>query len=281
MDWRQFIIESLIGLENIVDIQGDLILHYNDQLATLNGLENLQSINGDLKISDSWELSNLSGLEGLNAIGGSLDLYGNYYIESLTGIDNLGNIGGDLRISQSFDLVDISALSNLSEINGDLEIEGCFVLESLSGLDSIDHQSIDNLYLSSSGLSYCAVASICNYLENPSGTTVIQGNEEGCNSEEEVIEDCTVRTTEFGMKNGVELYPNPTSRIVNIRNLNPDCRYILKLYDCFGRLLLNKCFPHGMSEVQFDVGDYSIGIYTLVISSNSKPIQIEKVVITK
>ncbi len=58
---------DLSGLENLVSIQGALVVYFNPYLQNLNGLGSIETLGNDLlRIDDNAELASLEGLENIN-----------------------------------------------------------------------------------------------------------------------------------------------------------------------------------------------------------------------
>jgi hypothetical protein len=142
---------SLIGLENLTSVGGELVIEGNLLLKSLTGLENLTSIGGGLVIGGrggynkgNFSLKNLTGLDNLKSIGGGLVIggshtlnNGNFNLTSLRGLENLTSIGGYLCISSNDALTSLSGLGKLKSISGLLRIDGNDALTSLTGLDNL------------------------------------------------------------------------------------------------------------------------------------------------
>lgn len=90
-------LKSLMGLENLQTVSGDLYIGYNTRLPSLKGLEHLNHVGGDLIIYDN-RLSTIEGLEGLEEVGGNINIGRNTDLISLDGLDQLQFIGGDMDI---------------------------------------------------------------------------------------------------------------------------------------------------------------------------------------
>ncbi len=100
------------------------------------------------------------------------------------------NIQGDVTISGD-DIINLNGLVNVTSIEGGLYIINNPVLTDIWGLANIDPGSIEDLYIvNNASLSVCDIQSICEYLASPNGTMTIQNNATGCNSPEEVEENC-------------------------------------------------------------------------------------------
>ena len=123
---------SLIGLENVVSIGGDLRIMNLDSLTSLTGLDNVTSIGGNLQIWDNDALVTFSGLDNLDSIEGNLEIGWLYYWPrgnpSLNSLENLGNlsfIGGDVIIIYNDTLSSCEAQSiceYLANPNGGISI---------------------------------------------------------------------------------------------------------------------------------------------------------------
>ena len=159
---------SIEGLTNLTRIGGELILYYNEALASLEPLGNLTSINGfqlvgndavtsleplrhlftelegSLVVSGNDGLSNFDVFGDLDRLGGTLSLGG----PALTQLNFpiLEIVGGDLRIGGTVELLDLQGLESLTTIGGELSISGTEGLISLDGLANL--QSLGRLWLS-------------------------------------------------------------------------------------------------------------------------------------
>lgn len=96
-------LEELTGLENIVTVNGSLIIGAEniESLEVLSGIESCQN----LSINSTDNLPCLTGLETLTTINGNLSITGNYGLLSLTGLENVTTIGGDITITSNFRLL--------------------------------------------------------------------------------------------------------------------------------------------------------------------------------
>jgi hypothetical protein len=137
-------ITSLIGLNVLTELGGDLLISYNDSLTSLTGLENLISIEGSCLIKNNIVLPDLNGLNYLNSIGGSLFISDNDTLTSLAGLEALVYIGDDLTIGSTIpsgnpsNIENLSGLVNLSVLEDDLNIFLNGVLTNLTGLNNLD-----------------------------------------------------------------------------------------------------------------------------------------------
>lgn len=216
---------SLSGIEGLTSM-GDLFITGNDALSNLSGLEGLTTINGSLEIWGNNSLTSLSGLEGLTSIDGNLSI-GDWWIgafapplTNLDGLETLSSISGNLEISLNNTLTNLAGMNKVSSIGGDLMLLENNALTSLAGLEYIEAASIENLYIAYNPLlSQCEIKSICDYLAAPNGIIDIQENAPGCDSPETVLDSCednSVVDDEQFIKDKLVLYPNPSSRELNI-----------------------------------------------------------------
>ncbi len=179
------------------EIEGNVIIEESD-IINLNGLSVLTSIGGSLVVYGNNALTNFTGLEGLTTIGNCLEFFRNDSLTSLSGLEGLTTIGGylsiglnDIGLPGNQSLISLEGLSNLISVGTKLEVLGNPSLTSLSGLDNIEAVSIQSISIAgNNSLSTCEVKSICDYLVSPNGSINIYDNAPGCNSPEEVEQEC-------------------------------------------------------------------------------------------
>lgn len=143
-------LQNLGGLDSVCPsqpgtiVRGYLDIEDNAVLESLEGLESIVDVGGSLRISGNAALTDLYGLNNLTHAG-------NLWIEdaiqperppqpltSLDGLDSLTAIDGFLVIEDQPNLTSISALGNVSGQVNTLRIERCPQLASLDGLDNIE-----------------------------------------------------------------------------------------------------------------------------------------------
>ncbi len=117
-------ISSLNGLLSLKTINGYLgigeDLVGNPNLNSLEGLNNIVEINGGLIILGNEGLINLTGLSKLTRLQVGLWVGYNNYITSLYGLDSLINITGDIQIYNNYSLFSLNSLSNIEPENIEL-----------------------------------------------------------------------------------------------------------------------------------------------------------------
>lgn len=80
-------------------LEGDILIRGENNIADLSGLDVVTSCTGGLSIKWNYSITNLTGLDNLASIGGNLEIYNNDILNDLTGFDNLASIGGNLRFT--------------------------------------------------------------------------------------------------------------------------------------------------------------------------------------
>jgi hypothetical protein len=187
-------IGDLSGLNSLTQVDDYLIIYYCAELDNLSGLNSLSHVGGGFVIALNNFLTNIQALESLNAIGYGLWIEYNWSLDSLTGFDNLISVDSSINIDHNDNLVDISALKN------------------------INANSIHNYLIVryNNSLSDCAIQSICDYIENPNGLVLINNNSEGCNSPEEVEAACLSGVEENITSDKITLYRNPANSFITI-----------------------------------------------------------------
>jgi hypothetical protein len=261
---------SLNGLENIVTT-GQVWIGYSTNLQTLSGLHNLVACNGSFTISENESLSDLNGVESLNFIFGL-----NIMSSNLTSLKGLNNVTTITRIDFKNNpyLYDLSALSNVNS-GGHLAIYNNPALISLSGLDNIDPQSLTELAIHDNPLlSTCEVQSICDYIESPGGSIIINNNAPGCDSQEEVEEACGINAiNEETTENDTWIYPNPVHNKMWIRCGIPDAGCRIVVYNSQGVLVKSIQVSDNQEVICVDLSSMAGGLYIVEMLYGDKLIR--------
>jgi hypothetical protein len=136
-------------------------------------------------------------------------------------------------------------------------------LNNINAIENIESSTITDLHiLGNSNLSTCHIESICNYLANPNGEFLIQGNAIGCNNQEEVQEACEVGVVESVVDSklaSVNIFPNPSSSILFIELQEEITRFQLSLIDLNGHELIKQEVTQLRTTI--DVNKLAAGIY--------------------
>ncbi len=267
---------SLVGLDNLTSIGGDLFIDGNDTLTSMTGLESLTSIGGAVDISGNNALINMSGLDNLTFIGGALTINSNTVLNNLSGLDKLTSVGEGFGIGANDALISLTGLESLTSIGGGLNIGnwlfgGNPALSSLSGLNNIAAASITNLTIEyNSSLSTCEVQSICDYLASPNGTIVINNNNTGCDSQQEVEDACeALGLNEIKFENEFLLYPNPATNELFIESRNKVKVTGINIYNPIGQIVIKR---KGIPE-RIDISTLNQGVYFVELVTNETKIK--------
>lgn len=163
----------------------------NKSLQNFIGLNHLDKIGRNLRVSQNELLQDLSGFDTLTSVAGSVDFYMNPNLVNFAGAEKLQEIGSFLRIWRNNKMRNLDGFERVESINGYLEINDNDVLTDIMGISNIDYQTIDILNISGQpNLSFCGVASVCEYLNLGTNQAYITGNGNGCGSTTEVQNSC-------------------------------------------------------------------------------------------
>ena len=143
------------------------------------------------------------------------------------------------------------------------------------GLGNINPNSISDLSIyNNSQLAECDILSICEYLITPGGIIEIFNNASGCNSQQEVQEDCLTEIMELTNKIHCAISPNPCLNKVIIRISNIGKQTMsLDLVQVSGvcvKQLINEVKQPGNYEMIIDLNDFPKGVYILIIKTNNE-----------
>jgi len=187
------------GFDSLNDLE-TLQLRYNDALVNFEGLENI-TVLANLRVEDHPALSSFFGLHNLEEVVNPVStgvlfwIFNNPNIVDMTGLEKLEVIGGSPRFSNNDALVSLSGLDNLLWIDGTLKILGNEVLNDISAIGNVDNITgtfvgfeIEN----NPSLSQCDIDYVCQYIDHPDAVFIVSNNAPGCNSMEEIEEQCEI-----------------------------------------------------------------------------------------
>ncbi|MCC6279021.1 MAG: T9SS type A sorting domain-containing protein [Saprospiraceae bacterium] len=182
------VLENLDGLEELTTVEGEFFyVGNNSLLRDIQGLERLDSVAGIFQVFGHDSLTSLHGLEQLRWVGNTLAVFNHVSLGALDGLDGLEYVGYDLRIENNAVLQDISALNHPVQIDAALVITGNPLLGD------------------------CAVQAVCQYLAAPASFVAISGNNNGCQSVEDVEAACVSATGDLADLVDIRIFPNPTN----------------------------------------------------------------------
>ncbi len=136
-EYQPYNIQSLNGLEQIEQIDGNLTIINNSGIKNLIGFDNLDNVGGALTIENNSALKNLNGLNSLTEVNGNFYVKNNAALQSLTGVNNLTSIGGNAKINSNTSLIDMTGLNSLESVNGDFQIASNNALLDFTGLTNL------------------------------------------------------------------------------------------------------------------------------------------------
>lgn len=158
-EWSK--ISNITALQNIKYIGGDLKIHFNSDLESIEGLNNLEKIQGslylgrisvpdilplsslnsignDLTLEYFKNLTNFNGLEGIDTIHGTLTVFANKKLVNLNGLSDLQYIKSDLFITSNKAMSSMDGVNNLNLVGGSMRLNFMDSLISLNGLENLD-----------------------------------------------------------------------------------------------------------------------------------------------
>ena len=258
------------GFEALENIYGSLIINNNPALKGVSGFDSLSIIGDSLVISNNESLINMTALNSTKGtsslgqvefIGGDFSVRSNNSLNSMMGTNSLSYIGGSLNINDNVSLYSLTGLNSLSLIGGSLNISGNISLVSISTLNNLSPFSIEGLTIAgNTGLSSCAIQSICDYLVSPAGVVEIHDNAPGCNSQEEVEEACWIHTNEVLSGNDkIILYPNPATDYIKILSGQDNKILKVKVFNISGKIVINQ----KKYDNSIDISSLIPGLYTI------------------
>ena len=257
---------EIVGFEDISEINGNIDLSENHNLATLEGFSSFSFVGGYVNIDEMDALISLDGLDNVETIGGNLVIQSNPILENVDALSSVISIEENLILWYNDNLNSIAGLSSVDEINGEVSVFHCDNLSSLSGLENIDEQSITDLtLLNNENLNSCSLGNICSYLTNNIGPATIELNAEGCNTENEITDACApVGINDMAAEATIEIYPNPSAGELTIQWLGSKETHDVILIDSWGRESMRFNNVANGSVLDLDVVP---GFYTLALKT--------------
>lgn len=251
---------GLQGLENLESVGTYFALQRNTNLKTLAALSRLSSVGTYLRVSFLDNLEDLTGLEGITSLGWRLIISHNPRLKSLKGLDNLVTIGEALEIVANDSLQSLQHIASLESIQGRMTLIELPSIHDLSGLENIDFSAVSSVTISNCGaLSNCSVAGLCAYLEDEIGESNILENAMGCNSSEEVLDNCSVVSSNVLREmNTTTWFPNPASGHIFCES---DGAGRWELLSIEGRHIQTFFLVKGLNR--FDMNEVPSGLYIL------------------
>ncbi len=250
-DVRTLKLENLYGLQQISSfpvlsqVRGDILIKLNDKLEDINGLNNLKSIGKDLTLYNLPGLAKISGFSKLEQVNRSV---------------SFGNLQKIKHLNSFVGLVQTDSLV----------VNSCKSLDDISGLTNLDFNTLNYLGLfGNEMLAYCHYFPICSYIQENRGRSDIFANKLGCNSVEELKNQC--RTVGLDDDNTINLsiQPNPVNDdflLIMDAKVPSECRLVI--FDIMGRQIHQQIIYFGNNHV--DASNLRPGTYLYQVSSGAK-----------
>lgn len=260
-------IYSLEGLSQLTSFGSHVTIAAGENLLSLQGLDSIQHIDGYLFLLRNSEITDFSGLESLRSIGNALAINYNDNLKDLKGLDSLTSIGAELSIGVNNELLNLNGLEQLTSLGTWISIYNNNKLVDISGIRNVDPQSIttkiqieDNPMLTS-----CAIWPVCESLNNLDVEMIIGVNGSGCNSVDEIDNECeSLFVSEFNQNDILNIFPNPTDRLLNIYSNESMDLESVKIFTQEGRIVSEQTFIGN----QIDLSHLNNGIYILEIAAH-------------
>lgn len=219
------------------------------------------------------DITDLSGLTNVKTIVGTLSVSGNPRLKSLDGLENLstvlyylaiGGFGAPFGETENDSLTDLTALTNLTNVHLSLVIGNNHSLTNLVGLENIVPDSMAHVDIfNNPQLSECAIESVCSFIAT-GGTLEITNNKTGCNSKEEIEEDCLLSVSNFTSGRSLEIYPNPFTTSTNIEyTLSQSTEVTISFFNQFGKQVdfIQQKQQQGKQQIVWNAEGLPAGIY--------------------
>jgi len=263
-----------LSLGKLREIKGNCTIAFVDSATTLGSTQtDLTSIGGSLSVTDCAALKFVHVFGDLDSIGDALEMRScpNVFAVSM---NDLVSIGSDMVIKNISSITTMS-FGKLDIVGGDIVLAENDMLKDIATLDGLQEHFEDRLsadtvrvhLLENDSLNVCDTELICMLLNHPNGEVAINANGMSCQSQEQVVNQCTISSTEDSSDMSYEIYPNPTSGHIEIKGFE-DVRFEAKLYDLSAKLVLQS------SSSKIDLSQFSSGIYfiAIIVEGHTVPI---------
>jgi hypothetical protein len=208
-------LEDLVGLGALIFTDGQLLIEGNDFLESLFGLANYSS-------GDTFSVVNNTALMSMEGVGAFetlvLSIRDNPALVDVITLDQVENIGEILEIVNNDNLTSLDGLQNLNTIGFGFTLSGNEMLTDITSLSDVLNPSMFISITDNPNLAVCDIEVVCSFISNLESfqDILISNNAAGCNSVEEVGEECLLSVNEQLLENTITIYPNPTVDILNI-----------------------------------------------------------------
>ena len=185
---------------------------------------------------------------------------------------SLQTIWAELTILNNAKLTSIPSFSALESIQGEFTIRGNDVLTTVSGFEAFTRISGSIFIEDNTALSACC--GLLPFVDGsvpPGGSKTISNNAMGCNSNDEIIADCSGGGTDDAtlglpsLANDIRIYPNPASQNLYIEGINQETSLIIRTLA--GKTLLRSTLRQNQAT---DLASLPQGVYLLTLQSGQE-----------
>jgi hypothetical protein len=197
------------------------------------------------------------------------------------GVKNLKYVGGNFWLDNAERLKNLDELATLTTVKGEIYIFDNDIHEDITGLSNIDYRDVTEInFRANPKTSFCAIKLFCDYLKyKPNSPFIVgQGNGPGCNTREEILEQCRlVSTTDMREDSDIVIYPNPAATELYIQ-LPAEVRVReMRIYDGAGR----QVHQDRVLEGRVDISRLTAGMYQAMMLTESGRIIQRRLVVLK
>lgn len=224
-------INSLSALENVDSIFSSVTLSENPHLNNFTDLKNIRHMR-DISLSDNKNFISFEGLENIAALQ-RLNVLGDNALTNFMGLDGLKSVNV-LLLRETSKIKTLDGLENLNHLKTLYiwENEVLYSLEAFKNSTITDTLFSNVKIYGNQNLSMCSTENICNFLSEE-GKAEVYNNLLGCNSVDEILENCVVPINELVIESEILLTPNPTFGLMSLESHFPLHSYTI--YDAEGR----------------------------------------------
>lgn len=174
------ILKNLAGLNNLVSIGGSLSIWNNDSLESISELNNISVINENIYIGNhiyeagNYSLKNLEGLNNLSTVHNNFEIYLNNKLSSIAELQKLTHIGGNFIIAENDSLQNLNGLNSLITVGNDFIIYFNNSIENLDPLSQLT--SVSGYFSITSNMRLQSITGITNVNAESISILLIQSN---------------------------------------------------------------------------------------------------------
>ncbi len=188
-------IQDFNGLDNLSEVSFELVIRDNPSLLDFTGLGSLERF-GFATVSSNENLESFSGIGAISQVIFDQEGFNIINNDNLQTLEHLSGMTANvfMRIDSNDLLTDLNGLQNMSFMTG-INISNNDLLTDITALQNVPIPSQEFIFIIISGnelLSNCSITNFCNlFIQNTDNQSiVVQNNLEGCNTVEEVIDNC-------------------------------------------------------------------------------------------